>query len=272
MNLSDKYDYLRKIGSGSFGEVWEIIDKETFVRYAAKEETESSKKRSMLLKEKNIYCDLHENNFGTGIPIVYWLVNTSKKNILIMELLGENLDMIFLKQKKIMSLSQIKDYGFQFIQLIYKLHKCGYIHRDIKPQNFIVGNKNKNEINICDFGLAKKYLDEKNIHIHFRDNKKPVGTARYSSIYVHNGIEPSRRDDLISIIYVLIYFRNGSLPWQNLSKKNKRAIVKKKESVPIEKLCKNCPTLGKALSYCYSLEFSEEPDYGYVSEQILLMK
>lgn len=98
------------------------------------------------------------------------------------------------------------------------LHAKNYIHRDIKPENFLMGvGKNSHILHCIDFGLSKKYRDLKtHQHIPYKQNRSLTGTARYSSVNAHLGIQQSRRDDLQSIGYVLIYFLHGSLPWQGI--------------------------------------------------------
>jgi serine/threonine protein kinase len=120
------------------------------------------------------------------------------------------------------------------------VHSRSFIHRDIKPDNFLMGlAKKANQVHIIDFGLAKKYRDPKtHIHIPYRENKNLTGTARYASINTHLGIEQSRRDDMESLGYVMMYFLRGSLPWQGLKAGTKRQkyekISEKKMSTPVE--------------------------------------
>jgi serine/threonine protein kinase len=130
--------------------------------------------------------------------------------------------------------------------------------------------KKGNLVYIIDFGLAKKYKDSKTLtHIPYRENKNLTGTARYASINTHLGIEQSRRDDLESLGYVLMYFNLGTLPWQGLKAANKRQkyerISEKKLSTPIEDLCKGFPPeFATYLSYCRQMDFVQRPDYCYL--------
>ena len=148
------------------------------------------------------------------------------------------------------------------IKCIQKVHEEKIIHRDIKPDNFLIGNyeSTKDQVFTIDFGLAKYYISEKGDHIPFRDGKSLTGTARYASLNTHKGIEQSRRDDLESIGHVLLYLIRGSLPWQGLPCRNKNekyALIKKKKiETPLEDLCKGYPHEFKEfMLYCRSLKF-----------------
>ncbi|KAF6733740.1 Casein kinase I isoform epsilon [Oryzias melastigma] len=153
------------------------------------------------------------------------------------------------------------------------IHSKNFIHRDVKPDNFLMGlGKKGNLVYIIDFGLAKKYRDARtHQHIPYRENKNLTGTARYASINTHLGIEQSRRDDLESLGYVLMYFNLGSLPWQGLKAATKRQkyerISEKKMSTPIEVLCKGYPSeFSTYLNLCRSLRFDDKPDYSYLRQ------
>jgi len=132
------------------------------------------------------------------------------------------------------------------------LHSKNYIHRDIKPENFLIGKGDlSTTIYLIDLGLSKKYLI-KNSHIPFKSNKKLTGTSRYASINTHLGYEQSRRDDLECMIYCLLYFINGSLPWQGINLKNKEVKNKKifelKSSMPVDVLFQNLPSFIKKMN------------------------
>lgn len=151
------------------------------------------------------------------------------------------------------------------------IHGRFFVHRDIKPDNFLMGLGPKgNMVNAIDFGLAKKYRDPRTMtHIAYREKKNLTGTARYASINTHLGKEQSRRDDLESLAYVLIYFCRGSLPWQGLRALNKRQkydrIKDKKESTAPKELCAGHPTeFATFLEYVKGLSFDQRPDYVYI--------
>jgi serine/threonine protein kinase len=133
------------------------------------------------------------------------------------------------------------------LKRIKYIHEKNHIHRDIKPDNFMMGcNKHEDMLYIIDFGLAKKYRSSTGKgHVQFRTNKPITGTARYCSINTHKGYEQSRRDDLESIGYVLIYFYKGSLPWQGLKcrpdEDHYKKIYEKKRSTTTGELCKDMP-------------------------------
>jgi hypothetical protein len=159
----------------------------------------------------------------------------------------------------------------QLLGRLEYVHTKSFIHRDVKPDNFLIGlGKRQSVIHIIDFGLAKKYRDPRSHqHIPYRENKNLTGTARYASINTHIGIEQSRRDDLESLGYVLMYFIRGSLPWQGLkaiTKKQKyERIMDRKMSTSTEQLCKGYPTEFRSyFEYCRSLRFEDRPDYAYL--------
>ncbi|KAL8102605.1 hypothetical protein AgCh_027211 [Apium graveolens] len=220
-----------------------------------------------------------------------------------MDLLGPSLEDLFNFCNRKLSLKTVLMLADQMINRVEFVHTKSFLHRDIKPDNFLMGlGRRANQVSdlltcnmllhvtsfsyqalvkayvyfllvqvyVIDFGLAKKFRDSStHQHIPYRENKNLTGTARYASMNTHLGIEQSRRDDLESLGYVLMYFIRGSLPWQGLKAGNKKQkyekISEKKVSTSIESLCRGYPTeFASYFHYCRSLRFEDKPDYAYL--------
>lgn len=261
-------DYV--IGTGSFGKVLYGIDVERQNEFAIKFE-KPTVKHSVLKEELKIYLDLKE---GVGIPQIYWYGKYKNNKIMIMDLLGPSLDKFFKICEKRLNLESTVNLGIQMINRIEFVHANNILHRDIKPNNFLLGKYNKsfddNTLYIVDFGLSKEYVDpETGEHYEYREDKRFVGTPRYASINTHMGIRQSRRDDLQSIAYVLIYFLKSELPWQGIKAKTKserkEKIKNKKITTNLDELCNDIPKeFGDFFNYTKQLKFEEKPDYEFI--------
>uniref|UniRef100_A0A6C0J405 non-specific serine/threonine protein kinase n=1 Tax=viral metagenome TaxID=1070528 RepID=A0A6C0J405_9ZZZZ len=269
--INKQYSLVKKIGQGSFGDVYLGKDKHTGTIIAVKRE--HLDKKHILKHEYEIYSDIKalESPAKPRLPYIHWFGIYDKYSVMVMEYLGNSLEFYFnyhchgrFNPKTTIML------GIQMLDQLASLHRCGYIHRDIKPENFLMGfgNNNRN-VYLIDLGLAKKYK----IKAHIKEiiGKNLVGTARYCSINCHKGIESSRRDDLESLGYLLVYFAKGELPWQGLKSNIKaekyKLIGQKKEDTSIAELCTGVPfPITPYLTYVRSLKFKEKPNYYYLRE------
>ncbi|KAK4375377.1 hypothetical protein RND71_006054 [Anisodus tanguticus] len=265
--VGNKFRLGRKIGSGSFGEIYLGGNVQTNEEVAIKLENVKTK-HPQLLYEAKLYKILQG---GTGVPNLKWVGVEGDYNVLVMDLLGPSLEDLFNFCSRKMSLKTVLMLADQMINRVEFVHAKSFLHRDIKPDNFLMGlGRRANQVYVIDFGLAKKYRDSStHQHIPYRENKNLTGTARYASMNTHLGIEQSRRDDLESLGFVVMYFLRGSLPWQGLkagTKKQKyEKISEKKVSTSIETLCWGYPTeFASYFHYCRSLRFDDKPDYAYL--------
>ncbi|CEP01186.1 Casein kinase I [Plasmodiophora brassicae] len=267
LRVGGKYRLGKKIGSGSFGDLYHGTHIHTGEEFAVKLESVKTR-HPQLAYEFKLYRVLQG---AVGIPNVKWFGKEGDFNIMVMELLGPSLEDLFTFCGRKFSLKTVLLLADQMLARVEYVHAKNFIHRDIKPDNFLMGlGKRCNTVFIIDFGLAKKYRDPKtHQHIPYLEHKSLTGTARYASINTHLGIEQSRRDDLESIGFLLMYFNRGSLPWQGLKANTKKEkydkISEKKMSTPIEVLCKNFPTeFSTYMNYCRTLRFDDKPDYAYL--------
>jgi casein kinase I family protein HRR25 len=283
LRVGNKYRIGRKIGSGSFGDIylgmetfthiWQVLMYSAGTNIISGEEIaiklESVKaKHPQLEYEARVYKSLAG---GVGIPFVRWYGTECDYNAMVLDLLGPSLEDLFNFCNRKFSLKTVLLLADQLISRIEYIHAKSFIHRDIKPDNFLMGiGKRGNQVNVIDFGLAKKYRDPKtHFHIQYRENKNLTGTARYASINTHLGVEQSRRDDMESLGYVMLYFCRGSLPWQGLKAATKKQkydrIMEKKMTTPTEVLCRGFPNeFAIYLNYTRSLRFDDKPDYSYL--------
>jgi casein kinase 1/casein kinase I family protein HRR25 len=265
--IGQKYRLGRKIGSGSFGDVYLGTDVTTGEDVAIKLERIRTK-HPQLLYESKLYRILQGE---PGVPYMRWFGVDAHYNVLVTDLLGPSMEDLFNACGRIFSPLNVMMIAEQLISRIEYMHTKHFIHRDIKPDNFLVGRgRRANLIHIIDFGLSKRFRHPKTRqHMPYREGKNLTGTPRYASINNHLGIEQSRRDDMESIGYVLVYFASGSLPWQGLKANTKKQkyqkIMDKKMSVSIATLCRGLPDeLRKYLEYTRSLRFEDKPNYPYL--------
>ena len=256
-----------KIGGGSFGQIYKGYNRKNNQQLAFKMEL-CTTKTPLLSTEFKILKSLQG---CPGFTNVYYFSMIGDDRVMIMDLLGHNLeDLKNANQNHCLSLKSVLMAADQMITRLKVLHDKDFVHRDLKPENWVIGlGKEENLIYLIDFGLSKRYKDNKGEHIPYKDGKNILGTIRYVSVYTHLGIEQSRRDDIESLGYILIYLLKGSLPWQGLKAKTQKdrykLIMNKKLEYKPELLCQGMPdSFRQYFEYIRGVQYVERPDYEYL--------
>ena len=261
-----KYKAIKKLGEGSFGKVYKAEYNDQY--FAIKMEYKG-KDQGLLEIEATIMSYLK----GPYIPYIKSYGYSGDFNVLVMQLLDKSLEDLINKYSTF-SIKTVAMLGYQMVNILQFIHDRHIIHRDIKPDNFVMGAKEDNaKLYILDFGLAKKYRSSRTlVQYPYIKKKKLTGTARYASIHALEAYEQSRRDDLESVGYVLMYFLRGNLPWQGLKVRSKedryKRILEKKRETTTEDLCKDFPReFFEYVDYTRNLEYEENPDYDFLRKK-----
>ncbi|OHS94005.1 CK1 family protein kinase [Tritrichomonas foetus] len=262
--INTKYQVTRRIGAGSFGAIFEVQNIEDGKIYAVKLEKFNTPSPQLAYEHK-LYTIL---DAAVAFPAVYDFWQDVKYRGMVMERLGLSLGYYARKCGKILSMKTVLMCTIQMLCRLEYLHQRSFIHRDIKPDNFVFGVGNKaNLLYMIDLGLAKKYRDLRtHQHENYSEDRGLAGTARYVSINVHQGVEQSCRDDLESVGYVIISLLKGRLPWQGMeacSKGEKYELMSQaKADTPLEVLCEGLPEEFLVyMNRVRNLRFDEKPPY-----------
>ncbi len=270
--FNQKYVIIKKIDQGAFGEIYKGKNLQTnnFVAIKMDKNISSLSNESGLMNYVNLVNEikiLSVLQTESMFPKLHAYGYENKHLYMIMSYLGDSLERKFKKCWGFFSLQTVCKIAIQSLEIISAFHNKGFVHKDIKPENFLCGiGKEKEMIYLIDFGLSKRYLNNKNQHINFNSKKGFTGTATYASINTHREYEQSRRDDLISLGYCLIYFLKGLLPWQNLIINDKQKKFLKireiKEKIGYDELTMNLHlNINKYMQNVFELGFFDKPDY-----------
>ncbi|CAF0784612.1 unnamed protein product [Adineta steineri] len=267
--IKNRWSIQSPINSGSFGYIYQGTNLITNEKVAIKFESKTNS-HPQLSRESQIYRSIE----GIGIPKMYWYGTVDDNyHAIILEMLGPSIEDLYNYCHRRFTIKTVLLLGEQMLERICHIHRRSIIHRDIKPDNFTMGINSKcQNVYLIDFGLSKYYLNKKTRqHIEYNDKKHFLGTIRYASLRTHAGIEQSRRDDLESFAYTLIYLArlDKYLPWQGIKCRNKKEKQEKiyeiKLHTHMENLCLNLPKeFQELLIYTRQLGFAEEPNYFYI--------
>uniref|UniRef100_A0A0D9Y4K9 non-specific serine/threonine protein kinase n=1 Tax=Oryza glumipatula TaxID=40148 RepID=A0A0D9Y4K9_9ORYZ len=274
---SPTYKLERKLGKGGFGQVYvgRRISSPTHgnrnsganaLEVALKFEHRTSKGCSYGAPyEWQVYNTLSGNH---GVPRVHYKGKQGGFYIMVMDMLGPSLWDVWNNNSHSMSVEMVACIGIEAISILEKMHAKGYVHGDVKPENFLLGPPDTPEgkkLFLVDLGLATKWKDAgTGKHVEY-DQRPDIfrGTVRYASVHAHLGRTGCRRDDLESLAYTLIFLLRGRLPWQGFQGENKGFLVcKKKMATSPESLCGiGPPPFRQFVEYVVNLKFDEEPNY-----------
>tara|TARA_A100001015_G_C15000130_1_gene718099 strand:- start:1075 stop:1959 length:885 start_codon:yes stop_codon:yes gene_type:complete len=262
--INNRFLYYKdyELGNGGFGCVYIGKDLKYNKYVAIKCENINSNRKSVLTHEYYIMSNLKNANI---FPIPIWYGEDLNYKFLVMKKYGKDLEFIKKYCNNKFSEKTILMLGIEILNKLKILHFNNIIHRDIKPENFLL-DKSNNNIQLIDFGLSKYYIDKNtNEHILMKENNSRTGTLRYMSINSHEKKTLSRRDDLISLSYMLIYFSKGSLPWQGIksSKDQYQQVhdIKLKSFLNGELLLNLSNPIADLITYSNILNFDDNPDY-----------
>mmetsp|Transcript_12990 Transcript_12990/g.39229 ORF Transcript_12990/g.39229 Transcript_12990/m.39229 type:complete len:289 (-) Transcript_12990:1179-2045(-) len=271
MLIDERYKVMTELGSAAFSKVYAGKDLESDRAVAIKMDASKVKsgvhRRELVLYEADVLSLLHRKGRVRGVPRLHWSGYVTAKSqqtpLIVMDRLGDDLESVIERRKALTSV-ETAHLGIALANILERIHNRGFLHRDIKPSNIMLGYDDS-EVYLADFGLAKRYIDETGFHIPYCDNKSGItGTLRFCATNSHDGVESSRRDDLQSLLYVVVYMLKGALPWQGVAKKQTVGEVKRQALFGDELAADLPPQIASLTRYVRGLGFEETPDYNYI--------
>ena len=282
--IGKKYRVIEKIGEGCFGEVFGGV----YIKKNEKVAIKIVNAATNILKHETRVLKYLQERGCEYIPIVHWYGVDKDWAYLVMTCYECSLDDFLKNISKTDSQNVLSQVMKSCIGILESVHKCFVIHRDIKPQNFMLRGR---ELVIIDFGISTYYIDEKGEKSYGGDGDETthtiVGSPRYASFFMHSGFQCSRRDDLLSLGYMFLFLENGNLIWdeqyieqieiaeqmthgilpvENINHCKNLVRKQLKSWEVLEKYCVKDTSIWNFLKYCYSLKKDETPKYLYLSK------
>lgn len=272
ITIEGKYEIVSKLGEGTFGKIYRACNANTGKNVAVK--FESVNGYQLLLHEAQIYVALRKCK---GVSKLRAFGTYQDFNYIVIDLYEYDLEEVLTLNEGKLSMRCVLDWGHRILQILQAVHGTGIIHRDIKPENVMVRGEN---LFLVDFGLSRFYLEHSGKHSPMKTGKEMIGTTRYASCNVHDGVSASRRDDLESLAYTLLFLFHSTLPWMALTdapmteseptyRETAQFVRELKATDKIDEWCAihgSPPQLLQFLQYVKSLDFEAEPDYNFFSD------
>ncbi|KAK8895581.1 hypothetical protein M9Y10_024051 [Tritrichomonas musculus] len=264
-HMIESYKIVDHIGHGGFGEIYSVFDTRNNKKYAMKVELRSANRQG-LIQEIQFFENLHPSLL---FPEYIYSGSNNDYRYLVMELLGPSLSKMrrLLPNHRYTPINSIR-LSYHMLRCIEQFHQQGFIHRDIKPGNFLIRNDEtrSNPVVLTDFGLSKKFLIDTK-HIPDQDQVGFVGTCKYASIHAHEGRELSRRDDLLSWFYSIVELAESRVPWPGTRDRDRTFYMKR--STRPEHLCRSLPIeFAQIYNNLINLEFTQKPDYDWIKNML----
>ena len=258
------FRFTRVLGRGSFGEVYEALDERTGANVAVKTESTSCPNPQLRIEDKVLLA----LQGVRGFPAVYGYAELPLYRVLVMQKLMLSLEQLRAAQPDgVLTTDQLFTLGGQCLERLEALHARAYVHRDIKPDNFMLAD---GIVYLIDFGMTKRVVDPlTNEHISDDRVTTRVGTPRYQSIRAQDYRQQARRDDLESLMYMLVYLARGYLPWQRSRGVGSELTLDVKRDTTPDALCGSAMNgrLATILTYARSLPFEAMPDSAWLFAQ-----
>jgi len=264
-----RFTFAEPLGKGGFAYVFAGWDNLQNEHIAIKIENNQRKNASRSIK-KEYRFSVKLNASNCPVPKPTWCGRCEDRRAMVMQRLGDSLSDYFKLCGKRFSIQTTLSLAIELLKILETIHNCGILHRDIKLQNFLVGYEDPTRFYICDFGLSDYYINPTDqTHILETKGHSRYGTVRYASLNNHKGVEQSRRDDLESLGFVLLYAARGNLPWQTIRDEDRRQkwskVFEMKSGTKLTDLCERLPKVFVTyMEEVRKLEFKQRPDYDHL--------